>query len=56
MEEEGGSAATKLPMYNYEKPSIIQISTTEKTLFDDFGVLRDKIHMKIKVQGCNMSK
>ena len=30
MEEERGSAATELPMCNYEKPSIVQISITEK--------------------------
>ena len=30
MEEEGGSAATELPMCNYEKLSAIQMSTIEK--------------------------
>ena len=30
MEEEGGSAATELPMCNYGKPSAVQMSTTEK--------------------------
>ena len=30
MEEEGGSAVTELPMCNYEKPSAVQMSTTEK--------------------------
>ena len=57
MEEEGGSAATELPMCNYRKPSAVQMSTTEKkTLVDDFGVVMDEIYMKIKVQGCNVSK
>ena len=51
MEEEGGSAATELPMCNYGKPSTVQMSTTEKkNLIDDFGVVRDEIYMKIKVQ------
>ena len=56
--EEGGSAATELPMCNCGKPSTVQMSTTEekKTLVDDFGVVRDEIYMKIKVQGCNVSK
>ena len=56
--EEGGSAATELPMYNCGKPSTVQMSTTEekKTLVGDFGVVRDEIYMKIKVQGCNVSK
>ena len=57
MEEEGGSAATELPMCNYGKSSAVQISTTEKkTLIDDFGVERDEIYMKIKLQGFNVSK
>ena len=30
MEEEGGSAATELPMCNCGKPSAVQMSTTEK--------------------------
>ena len=30
MEEEGGNAATELPMCNCEKPNAVQISTTEK--------------------------
>ena len=30
MEEEGGSAAIELPMCNCAKPSVVQISTTEK--------------------------
>ena len=51
MEEEGGSAATELPMCNCGKPSAIQMSTTKKkTLVGDFGVVRDEIYMKIKVQ------
>ena len=58
MEEEGESAATELPMCNCGKPSAVQISTTEKkkTLIGDFGVMRDEIYMKIKVQGCNVPK
>ena len=51
MKEEGGSAATELPMCNYGK-SAIQMSTTEKkkkTLIEDFKVVRDEIYMKIKV-------
>ena len=57
MEEEGGSAATELPMCNCRKSSAVQMSTTEKkTLVDDFGVVRDEIYMKIKVQECNVSK
>ena len=57
MEEEGGSATTELPMCNYEKPSAVQISTTKKkTLISDFGVVRDEIYMKIKVQECNVFK
>ena len=57
MEEEGGSVATELPMCNYGKPSAVQMSTTEKkTLIDNFRVVRDEIYMKIKVQGCNVSK
>ena len=58
MEEEGGSAATELPMCNCGKPSAVQMSTTEKKkiLVGNFGVVRDKIYMKIKVQGCNVSK
>ena len=30
MEEEGGSAATELPMCSCGKPSVVQMSTTEK--------------------------
>ena len=30
MEEEGGSAATELPMCNCGKPSVVQMSTIEK--------------------------
>ena len=30
MKEEGGSAATELPMCNYRKSSAVQMSTTEK--------------------------
>ena len=57
MEEEGGSVATELPMCNCGKPSVEQMSTTEKkTLIGDFGIVRDEIYMKIKVQGCNVSK
>ena len=58
MEEEGESAATELPMYNCGKPSAAQMSTTEKkkTLVGDFGIVRDEIYMKIKVQGCNVLK
>ena len=57
MEEEGGSAAIELPMCNCGKPSAVQMSTTEKkTLIGDFGVVRDEIYMKIKVQGYNVSK
>ena len=57
MEEEGGSAATELPMCNYGKPSAVQMSTIEKkTLISDFEVVKDEIYMKIKVQGCNVSK
>ena len=54
MEEEGGSTATELPMCNCGKPSTVQMSTTKKkkkkTLVSDFGVMRDEIYMKIKVQ------
>ena len=51
MEEEGGSAANELSMYNCWKPSAVQISTTKKKiLVDDFGVVRDEIYMKIKIQ------
>ena len=56
MEEEGGSSTTKLPMCNCGKLSTVQMSTTKKTLVGDFGVVRDEIYMKIKVQGCNVSK
>ena len=50
MEEEGGSATTKLPMCNCGKPRAVQMSITEKkTLVGDFGVVRDEIYMKIKV-------
>ena len=58
MEEERGSDATKLPMCNCGKSNAVQISTTgkKKTLIGDFGVVRDEIYMKIKVQGCNVSK
>ena len=57
MEEEGGSTATELPMCNYRKPRSVQMSTTEKkTLIGDFGVVRDEIYMKIKIQECNVSK
>ena len=57
MEEEGGSVATELPMFNCGKPSAVQMSTTEKkTLVDDFGAVRDEIYIKIKVQRCNVSK
>ena len=53
MEEEGRNAATELPMCNCGKPSAVQMSTTEKkTLVGK----RDEIYMKIKVQGCNVSK
>ena len=57
MEEEGGSAVTKLPMCNYGKPSSVQMSTTgKKTLVGNFGIVRDEIYMKIKVQRYNVSK
>ena len=57
MEEEGGSAVTELPMCNCGKQSAVQMSTTEKkTLIGDFGVVRNEIYMKIKVQGQNMEK
>ena len=57
MEEEGGSTTTELSMCNCGKPSAIQMSTIgKKTLIDDFGVVRDEIYMKIKVQECNVSK
>ena len=57
MEEEGGSDATELPMCNCGKSSAVQMSTTEKkTMVGDFGVVRDEIYMKIKIQGCNVSK
>ena len=57
MEEKGGSAATELPICNYGKRSAVQMSTTgKKNLVSDFGVIRDEIYMKIKVQGCNVSK
>ena len=58
MEEEGGSAAIELPMFNCGKLNAVQMSTTEKTktLVGDFGVVRDEIYMKIKIQGCNVSK
>ena len=57
MEEEGGSTATELSMCNCGKPSAVQMSTIEKkTLVGDFGVVRDEIYMKIKVQGCNVLK
>ena len=36
MEEEKGSAATELLMCNCEKPSIVQMSTTEKNLDRQF--------------------
>ena len=67
MEEEGGSAATELPMCNYGKPSAVQISTTEKKnpgrLF--WGCERRNLYenkntrmqcLKIKVQGRNVEK
>ena len=45
MEEEGGSAATELPMCNCGKPSAVQMSKTEKkTLVGDFGVVRVFVH------------
>ena len=28
----------------------------KKTLNGDFGIVRNEIYMKIKVQGCNVSK
>ena len=57
MEEERGSAATELPMCNCGKSSAVQMSTAKKkTLVGDFGVVRDEIYMKIKVQGYNVSK
>ena len=50
MEEEGGSVATELPMCNYEKPSAVQMSITEKkTLIGDFGIMRNEIYMKKKI-------
>ena len=56
--EEGGSGATELPMCNCGKSSAVQMSTTEKkkTLVGDFGIVRDEIYIKIKVQGCNVLK
>ena len=50
MEEEGESAATELSMCNYGKSSGVQTSTTEKTLIDDFEVMRDEIYIKRKVR------
>ena len=58
IKEKGGSTAIELPMCNYGKLSTVQMSITEekKTLVDDFEVMRDEIYMKIRVQGCNVSK
>ena len=57
MQEEGESTATELPMCNCGKPNAVQMSTTEKkTMVGNFWVMRDEIYMKIKVQGCNVSK
>ena len=58
MEKEGGSAATELPMCDCGKPNAVPMSTTEKkkNLICDFEVMGDEIYMKIKVQGCNVSK
>ena len=47
--EEERSAVIELPMCNYGKPSAVQILTTEKTLIDDFEVVKYEIYMKIKV-------
>ena len=64
MEEEGGSAATELPMRNCGKPSAIQMSTTEKNpdrrfwCYEGRNLYKNKsIRMqclKIKVQGRNV--
>ena len=51
MEKEKESVTTEQSMCNYGKPNAVQMSTTEKkTLVGDFGVVRDEIYMKIKVQ------
>ena len=64
MEEEGGSAATELPMCNCGKPSAVQMSTTEKNpgwrFWDCEGrnLYENKSTrmqcLKIKVQGRNV--
>ena len=57
MEEERGSAATELPMCNCGSQSQYKCEQLEKkTLVGDFGVMRDEIYMKIKIQICNVSK
>ena len=56
MEEEGGSAATELPMFNCGKLSAVQMSTTKKKKPGRrFWGCEDEIYMKIKVQGYNVS-
>ena len=51
MQEEEESVTTELPMCNCGKSNAVQMSTIEKkTLVGDFGVVRDEIYMKIKVQ------
>ena len=67
MEEEGGSAATELPMCNCGKPSAVQMSTTEKknpgqqfcgckgrNLYENKSTRMQCL--KIKVQGRNVEK
>ena len=67
MEEEGGSAATELPMCNCGKPSVVQMSTIEKknpgrrfwgcegrNLYENKSIRMQCF--KIKIQGRNMEK
>ena len=66
MEQEGGSAATELPMCNYGKPSAVQISITKKNSDRRFwgcegrNLYENKSTrmqcLKIKVQKRNMEK
>ena len=56
MEEEGGSAAIKLLICNYGKPSAVQMSITEKKHGWRFlGCERQNLH-KNKSTRCNVSK
>ena len=54
--EEGRSATTNYRCVIMGSQTQYKYQQLKKTLFDDFGVVKDEIYMKIKVQKYNISK